>query len=77
MAEQLEIGDWVRFPSLKFEGPHRYGRVDVINNFGSGTERCEIFVKKDRGGNKQYLSYPACNVDKLTKEEAVLRAFEQ
>jgi hypothetical protein len=70
---RIEIGDWVRVPSLKFEGPHCAAQVAEIEGFRNGCER--IVLRKSNG--KTFSSYPIMNVDKITEAEALLLLFER
>jgi hypothetical protein len=69
---QIELNDWVRYPSLKFEGPHCAAQVVKFEGVRNGCERVVLRVPN----GKFFRSYPIMNVEKITKDEAMLMLLE-
>jgi len=74
--KKLEIGDWVRFPSVRFQldiengEEYQIGQIKEIDSYRNGTERCDIYA------DGMYHSYPVCNIDIVTESEAMLYILE-
>ena len=65
---QIKIGDWVRVPSRKFDGPYRAAEVIKFEGVHYGCER--VLLKIPYYGAIHL--YPVINVEKITEEQAML-----